>query len=60
MLTYLSSAGNNKIEGRWKVADSDMLRGSLAKAMYEKLFLWIIDALNATIEPKGGFQMFMG
>ncbi|KAL8446773.1 hypothetical protein Emed_004775 [Eimeria media] len=53
-------AGNNKIEGRWTVEDSDMLRGSLAKAMYEKMFLWIIQALNSSIEPKGGFQTFMG
>ncbi|CDJ56122.1 hypothetical protein EMWEY_00014750 [Eimeria maxima] len=53
-------AGNNKIEGRWTVEDSDMLRGSLAKAVYEKLFLWIIQALNSTIEPAGGFQTFMG
>ncbi|CDI86233.1 myosin A, putative [Eimeria praecox] len=52
-------AGNNKIEGRWTVEDSDMLRGSLAKAVYEKLFLWIIQALNSTIEPPGGFQTFM-
>lgn len=37
-----------------------MLRGSLAKAIYEKLFLWLIKALNATIEPKGGFTAFMG
>ncbi|KAL8447765.1 hypothetical protein Emag_004173 [Eimeria magna] len=53
-------AGNNKVEGRWTVEDSDMLRGSLAKAMYEKMFLWIIQALNSSIEPKGGFQTFMG
>ncbi|KAL8425451.1 hypothetical protein Efla_006850 [Eimeria flavescens] len=53
-------AGNNKIEGRWTVEDSDMLRGSLAKAMYEKMFLWIIQALNSNIEPKEGFQTFMG
>lgn len=53
-------AGNNKIEGRWTAEDSDTLRGSLAKAVYEKLFLWIIQALNSTIEPQGGFQTFMG
>lgn len=57
---HLPFAGNNKIEGRWTVEDSDMLRGSLAKAMYEKMFLWIIQSLNTTIEPKGGFQTFMG
>ncbi|PHJ26083.1 myosin d [Cystoisospora suis] len=38
-----------------------MLKCSLAKGMYEKLFLWIITKLNADIEPQGGkFEAFMG
>ncbi|EPR62459.1 myosin D [Toxoplasma gondii ME49] len=54
-------AGSNKIESRWTVPDSEMLRASLAKGMYEQLFLWIIRKLNADIEPKGGsFDVFMG
>ena len=60
LLVIVLLAGNNKIEGRWTTEDSDMLRGSLAKAIYEKMFLWIIQALNTTIEPRDGFQTFMG
>ncbi|PFH37755.1 myosin D [Besnoitia besnoiti] len=54
-------AGNNKVESRWTATDSEMLRASLAKGIYEQLFLWIIRKLNAHIEPKGGaFDVFMG
>lgn len=56
----VSYAGGNRIEGRWKQQDGDMLKSSLAKAMYEKLFLWIIKALNKNIKPPNGFQSFMG
>lgn len=56
-ITY---AGNNKIEGRWKQGESDVLKSSVAKAMYEKLFLWIIKILNNNIKPKDGFQQFIG
>lgn len=55
-----SWAGGNKIEGRWKREDGDMLKSSLAKAVYDKLFLWIIASLNKNIEPEGGFTAFMG
>eukprot|EP00922_Rhytidocystis_sp_ex-Travisia-forbesii_P048911 GHVS01072823.1.p1 GENE.GHVS01072823.1~~GHVS01072823.1.p1 ORF type:complete len:673 (-),score=82.08 GHVS01072823.1:358-2139(-) len=53
-------AGGQKIEGCWKKDDSVMLTQSLAKAMYEKLFLWIIKRLNSSIEPPNGFKYFMG
>ncbi|OXB71841.1 UNVERIFIED_CONTAM: hypothetical protein H355_013664, partial [Colinus virginianus] len=56
-ITY---AGGNKVEGRWKQQDGDMLKSSLAKAVYEKLFLWIIRSLNKNIEPPTGFPVFMG
>eukprot|EP00922_Rhytidocystis_sp_ex-Travisia-forbesii_P048908 GHVS01072820.1.p1 GENE.GHVS01072820.1~~GHVS01072820.1.p1 ORF type:complete len:827 (-),score=100.82 GHVS01072820.1:234-2714(-) len=53
-------AGGQKIEGCWKKHEADMLTQSLAKAIYEKLFLWIIKRLNSSIEPPNGFQFFMG
>eukprot|EP00922_Rhytidocystis_sp_ex-Travisia-forbesii_P048912 GHVS01072824.1.p1 GENE.GHVS01072824.1~~GHVS01072824.1.p1 ORF type:complete len:839 (-),score=138.58 GHVS01072824.1:86-2602(-) len=53
-------AGGQKIEGCWKKDESAMLTQSLAKAMYEKLFMWIIKFLNSNIEPTGGFKYFMG
>lgn len=53
-------AGGQRVESRWKREDGDMLKSSLAKAVYEKLFYWIIRTLNKSIEPTGGFQNFMG
>ncbi|OEH74303.1 putative myosin A [Cyclospora cayetanensis] len=53
-------AGNQKVESRWKQADGDMLKSSLAKAIYDKLFLWIIKELNKSIEPPEGFSKFLG
>ncbi|CDJ63030.1 hypothetical protein ENH_00032020 [Eimeria necatrix] len=53
-------AGGQKVESRWKQEDGDMLKSSLAKAMYDKLFLWIIRELNKSIEPPEGFRNFLG
>lgn len=56
----ISFAGTQKIESRWTQQESETLKSSLAKAMYDKLFMWIIKSLNKNIEPKGGFPCFMG
>ncbi|SBS85891.1 myosin A, putative [Plasmodium ovale] len=60
ILIKVTIAGGNKIEGRWNKNDAEVLKSSLCKAMYEKLFLWIIKNLNTRIEPEGGFKVFMG
>ncbi|GAW82149.1 myosin A [Plasmodium gonderi] len=60
LLIKVTIAGGNKIEGRWNKNDAEVLQLSLCKAMYEKLFLWIIKNLNSRIEPEGGFKAFMG
>lgn len=60
LLIKITVAGGNVIEGRWNKADCEVLKSSLCKAMYEKLFLWIIKNLNTRIEPEGGFSSFMG
>ncbi|KAL8437328.1 hypothetical protein Efla_004286 [Eimeria flavescens] len=60
-LTFkVTFAGGQRVESRWKQEDGDMLKSSLAKAVYDKLFLWIIKELNKSIEPPGGFKQFMG
>ncbi|CBZ54561.1 hypothetical protein NCLIV_049900 [Neospora caninum Liverpool] len=56
----ISYAGGQQIKGRWKQEDGDMLKSSLAKAMYDKLFMWIIAGLNRNIKPPGDFKVFMG
>nr|AZL94460.1 myosin 2 [Nephromyces sp. MMRI]AZL94461.1 myosin 2 [Nephromyces sp. MMRI] len=60
LLVKTTYAGGNKVEGVWKQQDTEILKSSLAKAMYEKLFLWIIRNLNKNIEPSGGFPQFIG
>ncbi|ETW34627.1 myosin-A [Plasmodium falciparum UGT5.1] len=60
ILIKVTVAGGTKIEGRWNKNDAEVLKSSLCKAMYEKLFLWIIRHLNSRIEPEGGFKTFMG
>ncbi|GIX63977.1 myosin A [Babesia caballi] len=56
----ITSAGGNQIRGPRKVGDADVLRSSICKAMYERLFLWLIRNLNRAIEPEGGFKNFIG
>eukprot|EP00914_Ancora_sagittata_P031282 GHVO01063276.1.p1 GENE.GHVO01063276.1~~GHVO01063276.1.p1 ORF type:complete len:772 (+),score=161.73 GHVO01063276.1:306-2318(+) len=56
----ISMAGGKEIRGRWNVENACMLKDSLSKAMYDKLFHWIISKLNCNIEPKEGFGAFMG
>lgn len=60
LIIKVTVAGGNVIEGRWNRADAEVLKYSLCKAMYEKLFLWIIKHLNSRIEPSNGFGAFMG
>ncbi|KAH0484363.1 MAG: uncharacterized protein KVP18_001882 [Porospora cf. gigantea A] len=56
----ISMAGGAEIRGRWTKPDTEMLMHSLAKALFDKLFDWFVIKLNHTIEPPGGFEMFMG
>lgn len=60
LTTKVTYAGGQKVESRWKQEDGDMLKSSLAKAMYDKLFLWIISELNKSIKPPEGFKNFLG
>ncbi|PHJ20757.1 myosin a [Cystoisospora suis] len=49
------------IESCWQEGEGRLLKESLAKAIYEKLFDWIIKRINATIEPPSGhFPYFIG
>lgn len=52
--------GGETVRGHWNEANSDILRLSVAKAVYDKLFSWIIVNLNKNIEPPQGFSHFMG
>lgn len=52
--------GGQTVRGFWNQQGAEVLKLSLAKAVYDKLFSWIILYLNRNIEPEGGFKQFMG
>lgn len=52
--------GNQSIESPVTLSAAQVNRDSLAKAVYEKLFDWIVLRLNQTIQPPGGFKKFIG
>ncbi|EDO05431.1 myosin A [Babesia bovis T2Bo] len=56
----ITSAGNNQIKGPRKKQDGEVLKTSVCKAIYERLFLWLIRNLNRSIEPPTGFKTFIG
>eukprot|EP00917_Polyrhabdina_sp_WS-2016_P020972 GHVP01045215.1.p1 GENE.GHVP01045215.1~~GHVP01045215.1.p1 ORF type:complete len:667 (-),score=134.13 GHVP01045215.1:15-2015(-) len=56
----ITIAGGQTIKGNWRQADGNVLLESLAKAMYDKLFDWIIRRLNTNIQPPEGFGTYMG
>eukprot|EP01069_Polyplicarium_translucidae_P007657 Polyplicarium_translucidae@DN3137_c0_g1_i2.p1 len=56
----LSTAGGKQVRGRWNRVNGAMLKDSLSKAMFDKLFDWIIKFLNVNIKPPSGFKHFMG
>ncbi|ORM41105.1 Myosin-A [Babesia sp. Xinjiang] len=56
----VTSAGANQIKGPRKVGDAEVLKTSVCKAVYERLFLWLIRNLNRSIEPESGFKNFIG
>lgn len=60
LLEKITFAGGSEIRGRWKCDEAKVLAASLSKAMYEKLFEWIINNLNKIIEPEDGFDKFIG
>eukprot|EP00918_Siedleckia_nematoides_P093412 GHVU01205023.1.p1 GENE.GHVU01205023.1~~GHVU01205023.1.p1 ORF type:complete len:705 (-),score=155.74 GHVU01205023.1:920-3034(-) len=60
LINKISQAGGETVKGRWRGDEANVLKESLAKAMYAKLFDWIIVRLNNNIEPANGFKQFMG
>eukprot|EP00914_Ancora_sagittata_P022990 GHVO01045643.1.p1 GENE.GHVO01045643.1~~GHVO01045643.1.p1 ORF type:complete len:510 (-),score=126.45 GHVO01045643.1:14-1375(-) len=53
-----STAGLEVVKGRWHSDEGMMLLQSLAKAMYDKLFYFIVKRLNSNIAPTQ-FKSFM-
>lgn len=60
IIVKISYAGKNVIEGRFRPDETRMLKDSLAKGLYDKLFDYIICSLNENIKPPQGFKVFCG
>eukprot|EP01056_Protomagalhaensia_sp_Gyna25_P003135 Protomagalhaensia_sp_Gyna_25__3134@NODE_286_length_4042_cov_30_477142_g220_i0_p1_GENE_NODE_286_length_4042_cov_30_477142_g220_i0NODE_286_length_4042_cov_30_477142_g220_i0_p1_ORF_typecomplete_len830_score162_11Myosin_head/PF00063_21/4_8e177AAA_30/PF13604_6/0_042AAA_30/PF13604_6/1_1e02TniB/PF05621_11/0_0037AAA_16/PF13191_6/0_035AAA_22/PF13401_6/0_066ABC_tran/PF00005_27/0_059RdRP_2/PF00978_21/0_098_NODE_286_length_4042_cov_30_477142_g220_i01462635 len=56
----ISMAGGVEIRGCWRLDESEMLKASLAKAMFDSTFHWIIKKLNSGIQPSEGWKHYMG
>ncbi|XP_058515799.1 LOW QUALITY PROTEIN: myosin-A-like, partial [Ochotona princeps] len=52
--------GNQEIQSPVSVSKAQVNRDSLAKALYEKLFDWIVLRLNQRIQPPRWFQIVIG
>ncbi|CBZ51826.1 hypothetical protein NCLIV_016180 [Neospora caninum Liverpool] len=60
ILYKVKTIGDQEIESPNSLTDALINRDSLAKAVYEKLFDWVVRRVNVTIEPPQGFGIFMG
>lgn len=56
----ISIAGHDIVRGYWDQKYADILKESFAKALYERLFSWIVSQLNHKIAPKNDFDQFIG
>lgn len=59
LLTKTRHAGGEAVRGPWRCTEAQVLRDSLAKAVFEKLFEWIVGQLNHAIAPINGFKSFL-
>ncbi|BAM38975.1 myosin a [Theileria orientalis strain Shintoku] len=60
LTTKSTNAGGSVIVSPRRRDDSNVLKMSLSKAVYNKLFLWLVNTVNKTIEPPQPFKRFIG
>eukprot|EP01053_Blabericola_migrator_P011942 Blabericola_migrator_1__11941@NODE_72_length_15243_cov_214_481220_g65_i0_p2_GENE_NODE_72_length_15243_cov_214_481220_g65_i0NODE_72_length_15243_cov_214_481220_g65_i0_p2_ORF_typecomplete_len816_score207_18Myosin_head/PF00063_21/4_8e199TniB/PF05621_11/0_0023ABC_tran/PF00005_27/0_055AAA_22/PF13401_6/0_22AAA_22/PF13401_6/2e03AAA_30/PF13604_6/4_7e03AAA_30/PF13604_6/0_13AAA_16/PF13191_6/0_13TsaE/PF02367_17/0_12IQ/PF00612_27/3_8e02IQ/PF00612_27/1_8RsgA_GTPase/PF03193_16/0_3_NODE_72_length_15243_cov_214 len=60
MITKITNVGGKEIAGVYNANDAHVIRESMAKAIYNSLFNWIVEKLNSNIKPSDGFANFMG
>lgn len=60
MVTKITTVGGKEIQGVFSANDVHVIKDSMAKAIYNSLFNWIVEKLNSNIKPPDGFGCFMG
>lgn len=60
LTSKVTHAGGSEIVSPRRVADAEVLKCSLSKGVYEKVFVWLVRSLNETIEPPESFDRFIG
>eukprot|EP01056_Protomagalhaensia_sp_Gyna25_P000904 Protomagalhaensia_sp_Gyna_25__903@NODE_1435_length_1839_cov_9_251111_g1159_i0_p1_GENE_NODE_1435_length_1839_cov_9_251111_g1159_i0NODE_1435_length_1839_cov_9_251111_g1159_i0_p1_ORF_typecomplete_len589_score148_22Myosin_head/PF00063_21/6_2e150IQ/PF00612_27/1_7e03IQ/PF00612_27/1_6_NODE_1435_length_1839_cov_9_251111_g1159_i01311768 len=60
MLIKITNVGGKEIAGVYSASEAHIIKESMAKAIYNSLFNWIINKLNSNIKPPEGFSIFIG
>ncbi|KAL8425082.1 hypothetical protein Efla_001471 [Eimeria flavescens] len=60
LLVRVTIAGSNEIKGRWTQHQSELLKESLCKGVYERLFEWLVRQVNRNISNPEGMDDFIG
>lgn len=60
LLIKVTQASGQEIKGIYSSGDTLILKESMAKAVYNSLFNWIVRKLNTNIQPPSGFDRFLG
>ncbi|KAL8446849.1 hypothetical protein Emag_004610 [Eimeria magna] len=60
LLIRMTIAGSNEIKGRWTQHQSELLKESLCKGVYERLFEWLVRQVNRNISNPEGMDNFIG
>nr|XP_027200343.1 myosin-A-like [Dermatophagoides pteronyssinus] len=57
--TFAAGGAGKTVKGVYTASEAVVVRDSMAKAMYQNLFNWIIAKLNKKIAPANGFRSFV-
>lgn len=60
LVVRMTIAGSHEVRGRWTQHQSELLKESLCKGIYERLFDWLVRQVNRNISNPEGMEHFIG
>ncbi|OEH76123.1 myosin A [Cyclospora cayetanensis] len=60
LLVRMTVAGSHEVKGRWTQHQSELLKDSLCKGVFERLFEWLVRQVNFNISNPKGMESFIG